>query len=132
MRNIFFTLVLIPALLIAGCVEEGSPAAPGGSDNSAVQPPQQQATATPETAAASYASKTYFSTETTTYSGFSFSTRTLNDNTTEVTIRFTQTVKAPAYTLNRIMEQTVTAEKSGSDWMVTDTPPARIVSQSYS
>jgi len=59
---------------------------------------------------------------------------TVSDTTesaSNVTIRFKRVTEAPSYNLKRMMEQKIEVGKSGDAWVVTDTPPARIVSESY-
>lgn len=123
-----WVLLLIPILLIAGCTQT--------QDGAYTAPPEQQqtpetASATPEDAARAYTSATYFDTDNTKYSDFSYGTETLSTDAAKVTVRFKIVTATPSYSVTQIREQIITVEKKGDAWAATSTPNARVIEQTY-
>ncbi len=118
-----YTLLLILVLIAAGCVGQDTLNNTDGNTY--------EESYTPEAAARKHAADTYFNRDYAVYKDFSYFTELLDGTTAEVTIRVNNIVNAPSYNLTRIIEQTVTTKKSGDIWVVTSTPPATIIFESY-
>lgn len=125
-----FVFLAASILFVSGCISS-----PESSENlfnnesdtiSPIMPEQ-----SPKAAAQKYVERTYHNTQTVIFSEFSYVVQNISDIEALVNIKFKRVLQTPNYDLIRIMEQTVTAEKRNGVWVVTDTPNARIVSETY-
>lgn len=123
-----YALFLVFLVFAAGCtgyapVEEDQPR----------ESLQTQPGSTQQDAAAQYTSQTYKSSTgvagNITYTNFQYTVVAKTETVSDVTVTFDRITRSNLYTLTQHMQQILTVEKKGDSWVVTTSPPAKIISE---